>query len=502
MYHISSLMRKLILSILLLLFHLLSFAQAEAPDFRCLNADPAGSITLTWIQPSNSTGFLSYQVYYSTQQTGIPYVAVSPLITDFNTVSYTHIIDPNDNHWYFIRAQFTSDTKDSDTLKSLFLESNYISPDNVKFQWDKISDPPPSSASPFYRLYMEYPPGTVTKIYDNTDNFYELETFNFCNQLSDDVYFWVEQDDNSGCTSVSSVSNHLLYNWKNPSEPNLDSVSVINNQVHLGWQSNPEGDIGGYIIFGGTGDVNESFDTLYGGATTYIHEGVDPCNGSFTYAIAAIDSCGNTSPGTFFNPQRSLLIQSIQFDPCLLSNSITWNEYVNFYPGENADRYELYVSEDGGPVELLNTSGQGQTTFDHTDLSSNTTYQYFVRAFSADGLKSSSSCVKEFTTYDSPRPDFLYVRQATVVDNQYVDILFYTDTSTTVNLYRVLRSEFPGGPFQEIGTVLPTGDEILSFTDADAAIGDRSYYYKIAVIDSCNIESGIGNHGRTIFLTV
>jgi gliding motility-associated-like protein len=89
-----------------------------------------------------------------------------------------------------------------------------------------------------------------------------------------------------------------------------------------------------------------------------------------------------------------------------------------------------------------------------------------------------------------------------VVDNDHVDISFFTDISAFVNQYRIFRSESPTGPFEEIGTVAPTNEETLSFTDNDAAINERSYYYKITVIDSCGIESEIGNIGRTIFLTV
>jgi gliding motility-associated-like protein len=89
-----------------------------------------------------------------------------------------------------------------------------------------------------------------------------------------------------------------------------------------------------------------------------------------------------------------------------------------------------------------------------------------------------------------------------VVDNDHVDLLFYTDTSAFVNLYRILRSESGAGPFEEVGTVLPSVEENLAFSDMSADVNARSYYYKITVIDTCNIESEIANSGRTIFLSV
>jgi gliding motility-associated-like protein len=81
-----------------------------------------------------------------------------------------------------------------------------------------------------------------------------------------------------------------------------------------------------------------------------------------------------------------------------------------------------------------------------------------------------------------------------------VDLLFYTDTNAHVQYYRVLRSEFPDGPYVEAGIVYENNTEYLSFSDTEADVNTSSYYYQVEVIDSCGVASVIANRSRTIFL--
>jgi len=175
-----------------------------------------------------------------------------------------------------------------------------------------------------------------------------------------------------------------------------------------------------------------------------------------------------------------------------------WNEYENFDPPLDFTR--IYVSVNSSPYELLTTISPGQITYTHTNLQPNTNYSYFVRAFSQDHLKSSTSCRKEVTTYNSPRPLFMYTRFVTVENNDRVDILFYTDTNAHVQSYRILRSTSASGPYTEAGIVQDEGQEFISFSDTEAEVTAESYYYQIEVVDSCGLASVIANTCRTIFL--
>jgi gliding motility-associated-like protein len=151
---------------------------------------------------------------------------------------------------------------------------------------------------------------------------------------------------------------------------------------------------------------------------------------------------------------------------------------------------------------MLATVSATDTVLLHENLSSNTFYSYFVRAFSQGNAKTSTSCIQSVRTYDSPVPEFMYIRYVTVEENDRVNLFFLTDTGAHVQYYRILRSEAPGGPFEEVGQVADQGLESIEFLDQSAEVNSRSYYYHVEVIDSCGVATVIANTSRTILLEV
>ncbi len=333
-------------------------------------------------------------------------------------------------------------------------------------------------------------------------------TYHFwaCNGNSDTVRFKIGvRDIVTGCISFSNRKGAVLKNESNRFPPVIDSVSIdATGKVIIGWQPGSEPDIQGYKIFSVISS-NDSIDYVDGRfSTSYLHQSSDPCNGSLRYIILSVDSCGNESPFPFDpntlldKPHSTIYLADIQYDPCLMTNSLSWNEYENFDPP--LEYTHIYVSMNNGTYDFLASVPPGQVTYTHTNLYPNTTYSYFVRAVSQDHLKSSTSCRKEVRTYNSPRPMFMYTRYVTVEDNDHVNILFYTDINAHVQYYRILRSTSAAGPFTEAGTIMEEGQEFIAFSDIEADVNAESYYYQVEVVDSCGMASVIANMARTIFL--
>jgi hypothetical protein len=105
------------------------------------------------------------------------------------------------------------------------------------------------------------------------------------------------------------------------------------------------------------------------------------------------------------------------------------------------------------------------------------------------------------TTYNSPFPQFMYLRYVTVLEDNSIEVSFLSDTSAHVNGYKIFRSE-DQAVFQEVGELTPSGSDIYFFTDQDAQPWETNYYYQVSVIDSCYNESVIANTSRSIFLQV
>ncbi len=460
-----------------------------------------GSVTLDWSKPLDGTGFVNYEIFYSANGTG-PYTSVGT-VNNYNQETFTHS-GANalmGSRYYYLQMQTSSGTSPaSDTLHTIFVYMTTADYENVVLNWNSIYDPPVTASNLHYQVWMEYPTGTWTLL-DSTINLTYDYHFTSCNPQLDKVNFMLKlQDDVYGCYSVSNLAGDILANTSKPDIPVLDSVSIDagGNSV-IGWEPGIAPDISRYIIYRYIGGINDSIDNVAGNITSYTHIASDPCGKSLVYAIAAVDSCGNTSPGTFQNLQATVYLRPVRYNACNMSDSLSWTPYINFSPALGG--YRIYYNENNGPLQLLATLSAGDTSYIHVGLSPNTSYSYFVRAFSQDGIKTSTSCTRQAITYNSPQPQYMYLRYASV-DQNTVNLEFYTDTMASVQEYNILRSTDPAGPFTEIANIPPGGNDNITYTDPDAQTNTLSYYYQVSVRDSCGNVSTIANTARTILLQV
>jgi gliding motility-associated-like protein len=496
-----------ILIIILLSFQVASLAQAVR--LRCTEVQPNGDALIRWNIVLLGTDIFNYTVYFSPVRSSTTYSQLA-VITDLSTDSYLHAgaganINPG---YYYLMVNKTSGTYSTDTLATMVLTGVTTDNEVIALSWNPISTPLLTAMYPWYLIYREYPPGNWN-LADSTQDPDLSLTYHFweCNGNGDTVNFRIGvRDIQTGCLSLSSQAGDILRNLSNRYPPAIDSVSIdAGGKAIIGWQAVTEPDIVGYKIFRVTASTTDSIDYVDGVSTTfYQREDSDPCNGPLRYILLSIDSCGNESPFPYDTntslpkPQTTIYLSDIQYDPCLMTNTLSWNEYVNFDPPLQG--YRIYLSENNGPFQVLETINPGQTSYTHTDLLPNTTYAYFIRAFNQGGMKTSTSCTREVKTYNSPIPAFMYTRFVTVENNEHVNLVFFTDTTAHVQFYRILRSVDPGGPFDTLETVFDNGQESIALSDATANVTEESYYYKIEVVDSCGTASVIANTARTIYL--
>ena len=477
---------------------------------RCLEVLDNGDVMLHWVPELVGTGAYSYTLYHSSVPSG-PYTQLDS-ITILSQETFIHTgagANAAPQYYFMYVHRLSGKSAPSDTLASMVLTGTTLDFERVDFTWTPLHVPLESYMHPWYLLYREYPPGNWTCV-DSTQELSISYHFWDCNVNEDTVNFriGVRVDEFLvQCTSLSTEIGNVLKNQTNRIPPVIDSVSIdVNGNAIIGWEPAFEPDIMGYTIFKVT-STNDSIAYVDGRLTTSFTDLLsDPCEGPLTYIILSIDSCGNESPFPYdpvtFNdkPQNTLYLEDIEYDPCYMTNRLAWNDYINFDPPLCC--YKIFVSENNGPYNILASLPWTQKDYLHEDLNSSTTYSYFIRAYIQDETKTSTSCTQSITTYDSPRPDYNYIRSVSVENNEQVELSFYTDTSAHVQYYNILRSESPSGPFEKIGQVGEQGLESLSFTDQTADVATSSYYYEVEVVDSCGIATVIANTSRTILLTV
>lgn len=492
--------RYLLISTLLFLGSVVA-GQPASPGFRCISVNTDGSVSLSWTTSGAITDFDQYEIHYSSSAVG-PY-NLAGTVADESVLTFDHTVVNANAQTYFYYLKTVAGgvgSEPTDTLQTIMLFLTKINSETAQLSWNAPGSPLPEGSSLNYEIYREYPTGTWT-LAGTTPSLEYTDRILFCNQDLETVNYRVTLENTAGCSSHSVIRGDIFFNGLPPGMPELDSVSVTpDGRIVIGWSENPEPDVYGYIIYRVLPGSNDSIAFVPGkGNTLFFDNSQDPCFSSFSYAISVIDSCGNKSPGTYDVPQRTLLMDEISYDACGRKNTISWNGYINFDPF--LSHYDLYVSINGGPFTMLDNINNNLNYYEHTNLQSNTTYEYFIRAVSGDG-KTSSSCTKSVTTYDSPEPGFMYLSNVTVTEDENVEIRFYTDTSAYVYDYKIYRGTGPSGPFTEIGSVAPSDMEVLTFLDTEADVQTSSYYYKVTVTDSCLNELELANNSRTVYLMV
>lgn len=463
------------------------------PDLRCVDVLLNGDIILTWLPIDTSQCFNGYLIYNSMNING-PYNVIDTVF-DINTLNYTHIGANGQNQYNYYFLQILNGTNNTHTLSSDTLQSMLINVANnnnitAELNWNSINNEPG-----IYYITREYPKGIFTLV-DSTNLLNYSDTITLC---GDSAYYYVQIYDSSGCVSTSSISGDYFWTYP-PITPILDSVSVddMENTV-IGWQRHPMNNISGYLIYRYESGIWLKLDTVWGVNTTmYVDTSSNPCYFSESYYIAAFDSCGSLSPIGFNNIHHTIDLKIEDIDPCSDFVRLRWNRYINMDPPVLG--YNIFVSIDDGTFHSV-----ACTTYDTTcvyeGLNPESKYCYYVQAINSDG-ETSSSCIKCFYVNKPPYPNFIYLRYATIVDNDHVLLVWYNDTSEYARGYKILRSGDKSTPFEEIGYVKSTpSDPNSSFIDDEAYFEKKSYYYKIVVVDSCGLDILTSNIARTILLT-
>ena len=377
----------------------------------------------------------------------------------------------------------------------------------ANINWNPIISPNLPSASGIYKLFREYPGGSNnwTQIASTPDTFY-VDTVTLCNAV---LNYRVEMEDTLGfdtagtpffCSSVSSIDGDLFSDVNAPPVPIIDSVTVIPiiNKSFIAWSQNTAPDCQGYIVYRLDAGAWVPIDTIYGDTNiTYTDQIADPCSNFQTYNVAAFDSCWNKSP---LGLKHNTIKVDAKPDICDDKMDIWWNSYINMLPSLGG--YNIYYTENAGALTFLANVSSNDTTYEHIGLNNGSEYCYYIQAFDNGGQKSSTSCVKCLFANKPNQPQFVYLRVATVEDNNTnSEVRLHTDTSGFVMEYKLYRST-DNVSYSQLSSIPPSINPLIVYDDYTAMVNEIAYYYYVIVVDSCGNDVLTSDTARTMFLKV
>ncbi len=465
----------------------------------CTKVAPNGDVTLTWDPPIDSlNSFDSYHIYTSANKNG-PYTKVDSIFNvTIDTKTLTGLGANANPVYIYLQTRSTCNGKvrmDSDTLQTIKLSVANIGNNQASLVWNAPHKPLlPSTISP-YKIYRRYNNvWSTSPIALTTDTFF-IDTIAVCNEVVD---YRVELDD-AKCTSVSSISSDAFSDKVVPDIPQLivASVNPLTDLANISWHPSYLKDTKGYYVYQYLNGAYTILDTLYGiNDTTFTYLASTAKLAPESFAVAAFDSCSNTSPiGNFYTTINLTIIG----DVCNGTNNLTWVPYTDFPSGVGS--YSVFVSTNGSAYTFLASVSSNEVTYKHSNLVNGTLYEYYVAALDqGSNARSSTNHVSQLATVLT-LPQFTYLRYASVSDDNKIDLAFIADTAATINQFNIYRAEAQAGPYNLIGSVLQDTSEFTHFySDVTASTGERSYFYKIISVDSCSTERAPSNVSKTILL--
>ncbi len=293
------------------------------------------------------------------------------------------------------------------------------------------------------------------------------------------------------CPAASQPTSDTL-DSNPPVTPQIIVVTLNGSNAELNWQPSPSPETAGYIIYKVVGGANIPVDTVYGASvTSYLDLGSNPNAASEEYTIAAFDSCWNASLINTL-PHRTIFLTGAP-SACKGIVIINWNAYINWLG--NVKQYKIYLSYNGGPYTLYDSTTQVIDTIPYT---SDNMCVFISAEENGTGIVSASNILCFTPNPQKPVSD-VFVHTATVLLPGTNRIFYSANPQSQIINLLIERSE-DGIEFNSIDAFNPGSVPAIQFYDDENTFNEsRSYYYRVTMKDNCGNEL-TSNYAKTIIL--
>ncbi len=259
-----------------------------------------------------------------------------------------------------------------------------------------------------------------------------------------------------------------------PDIPDLIRVTVdhTDNGVLIQWNPSSDTDIKSYHLY--KMNAHNSFEKLFSFSSN-IFQFKHMTSGlkNLAYAVTAEDSTGNES--IFGQNVHRAVDLSVEFDLCTQSNNLHWTSYEG-WEGQISG-YKVFGAVSGGVFQLLKFVQASTTSYTHTNVDGDTSYNYYIETVNTSGIISLSAIDTVATLYPQA-PSTLIIDYVTVVDQSTVELQYTADITGPVTSFRVLRRSNSDTPFTEVETRWNVSESTQVVQD-QFPTGSISYQYMV-----------------------
>jgi hypothetical protein len=274
--------------------------------------------------------------------------------------------------------------------------------------------------------------------------------------------------------------------------------------VEITWQNSSVPDLASYIIFRLNAltsqfvpvyVLNDSNNSNPGGVSVYIDKNLNTLKNTYTYKIQVIDLCGYSIDTSQLQAHTTI---NLSADAQGYSNFLTWTPYG----GCPVTAYEIYRQEPySANFSLINSVGANTLNYIDSGILCPEKYNYRILATNLCGTNYSA-----WSDTSSARPMSIIQNQevevvrSTVVNDSYVLTEWKPPALAPdmVKQFDIYRKTGDHGTFNYIASV---PDYVTQYSDYATAVHHQNYFYRVKVINRCEVDAIDSNPGSSILLT-
>ena len=307
----------------------------------------------------------------------------------------------------------------------------------------------------------------------------------------------------NGCGMTQNFPAYVqVYDTLPPNESKIYSVSVMDdNHVEIIWENNPAIDLAAYVLYRKS-DYSSAYQAIYTQTnvqntnfeltSSYIDTGLTTLSKTYTYKVQAIDICGYTIPLDQLTAHTTVNISSQRSGTGI---AVDWTQYG----GCPVNTYQLYRAAPGEPFRYIATLPGDKFSYLDSGFVCPVPYRYKVIATDLCGTSYTSwSDTSQTFPLNTLEDQIVDVVRSTVVDNKTVLTEWkqpevHPEQVAQFDIYRSTDNT----NFSYLTSVPSVQTD---FMDYNVDVQSTNYYYKVLVINTCNIEEGLSEHTSTILL--
>ena len=306
-----------------------------------------------------------------------------------------------------------------------------------------------------------------------------------------------------GCQDTFYMASPIVvYDRALPLPTSISYVTVLDNsRVKISWPVSNEPDITKYIIYRLNLTTNgyDSIATIYQQTSAfmaYVDSGLNTLNNAYTYKVQAHDYCGG-----FQSLENLIAHKTIEVSVVggFMKNDISWNHYL----GCDFSHYELYRKDNiNSSLVYLTSVPKSINNYQDTTAYCEGEYTYQIKAVSICGdarFDSWSDTAMAITTSDLDK-QFVDITRTTVINDSYTltewkPPSYRSDLITSYNIYRSVDQV----NYNLIATV---PSQASYYDDNNVNVDAQNYFYKVEIVNTCNMSTLQGRIGSSILLDV